>query len=144
MKDVSTTSIMLVDDHPMILRGYRSAIKREEGLSVAGDATSGEEALKVLESVVPDLIVVDLAMAEMDGFELTRRIRERLPDLPILVISMYGDPAHIREAVAAGANGYLLKEEAESGLFVDALREMLEAGTFFSEKVRNRYDPDTS
>lgn len=141
MTQHSTTGILLVDDHPMILRGYRSAIRRQQRLTVVGSTTSGEGALEILETTTPDLAVVDLAMSGMDGFELIRAIRDRLPDLPILVISMYGDPAHIREAVAAGADGYLLKEEAESGLFVDALMAMIEDGSFYSQKVLSRYEP---
>lgn len=130
---------MLVDDHPLILRGYASAVRREETLAVVGEATSGEEALDLLTVVSPQLVVVDLSMGGMGGFELIRRIRDRRPELPILVVSMYGDHAHIEEAVSAGADGYLMKAEAGSGLLVEAIVTVLDEGSFFSEDVRRRY-----
>jgi DNA-binding NarL/FixJ family response regulator len=100
--------VLVVDDHPMVREGLRSMLG-VDGVEVVAEAASGAEALREAALVQPDLVLLDLELPDMDGLAVLRRIREANARLAVLVVTMHQDVALVRRAVAAGANGYVLK-----------------------------------
>jgi DNA-binding NarL/FixJ family response regulator len=100
--------VLVVDDHPMVREGLRSMLGAE-GIEVAGEAGSGADGLQRAAELAPDLILLDLELPDMDGLSVLARLREQHPRLPVLVVTMHGDPQRMRRAVQAGAAGYVLK-----------------------------------
>ncbi len=103
--------ILVVDDHPLMLRGYRALVQLEPDLSICDEATSGYEALEKLYGVKPDLVVTDVSMKGLNGFELTRRIKGVWADLPVLVASSFARETHGQRARLVGARGFIEKNE---------------------------------
>ena len=100
--------VLVVDDHPMVREGLRSMLAGD-GVSVTGEAGSGAEALQRMAERDVDVVLLDLELPDMDGLTVLRRVRELDARLPVLVVTMHQDPALVRRAVEAGANGYVLK-----------------------------------
>lgn len=114
--------VLLVDDHAVVRQGLRSYLESFGDIVIAGSAASGEEALGLLESMPPDVAVVDLLMpGGMDGFEAIRRVRGRSPHTQVVVLSGYSDDARVLAALRAGAIGYVRKE-AEPEVLLAAVR----------------------
>ena len=101
--------VLIVDDHHVVREGLRRMLEMENGIQVIGEARSGEEAIAKAVSLSPDVIVMDLKMPGMDGITATREIKERLPDVGILVLTLYAED-FVKQAVEAGVSGYLLKD----------------------------------
>jgi DNA-binding NarL/FixJ family response regulator len=102
--------ILIVDDHGMVRFGLRGYLQSTPGLHVAGEAASAEEALTLLETLNIDVVLMDLALPKMSGAEATRLIKQRYPDVQVLVLTSFLDDDHILPAIRAGARGYLLKD----------------------------------
>lgn len=115
-------------------QGLAALLRQHTDLLVAGEAANGVEALAQLESVKPDIVVADLTMPLMNGVELARRIKERSPKLPVLILSMHSDPVGVTRALRAGASGYILKESMIEELTF-AIRAVAEGGLFLSPQV---------
>lgn len=114
--------VLLVDDHPVVRQGLRSYLESFGDIVVTGSAASGEEALTLLESCLPDVAVVDLLMpGGMDGFQTLRRVRGLSPHTQVVVLSGYSDDARVLAALRAGASGYVRKE-AEPEVLLAAVR----------------------
>jgi two-component system response regulator NreC len=113
--------VLVVDDHAVLRTGLRLMLEREGDIDCVGEAGSAEEALRAVERVRPALVLTDLEMPGMGGLEGVTRIRERHPELPVLVLSMHDDPEEVRGAFEAGASGYVLKTAADEEL-VRAIR----------------------
>lgn len=106
--------ILLVDDHPMVLKGLRLFLSTREEIVILGEAQNGEEALEKVEELRPDVVLMDLMMPVMDGVEATRRIKATHPEVKVVVLTSFSDQDHVLPAIRAGAEGYQLKEiEAE-------------------------------
>lgn len=116
-----TVRVLVVDDHAVLRSGLRLLLEREPGLEFAGDASSAEEALRSLERTQPDIVLLDLQMPGIGGFEGAKRIRDRRPGVRVLVLSMHDEADDVRRAFAAGADGYLVKTAADEEL-VRAIR----------------------
>ena len=101
--------LVLADDHRMLREGLRRSLE-EQGLSVVGEASDGEEAVRLARELEPDIVVMDLSMPVLDGIEATRRIRETTPDTKVVVLTMHGDADMVQRAIRAGAVGYLVKD----------------------------------
>ncbi len=101
--------VVIVDDHELLRTGTRRIFEEAAGYDVVGEAADGDEALAVIDTVRPDVALVDIRLPSMNGIELARRIGERHPQTTIIVLSAYDDPDYVRAAVAAGVSGYLLK-----------------------------------
>jgi DNA-binding NarL/FixJ family response regulator len=129
-----TVRILLADDHDLVRQGMRAILDREPGWVVCGEATTGREALAKALELKPDVMVVDIGLPEMNGLEVTRRVRESL-HVAVLVVTVHSSDQVVQEAIRAGANGYLLKADAGWTL-PHAVRAILRDGTFFSERVR--------
>ena len=101
--------VLVVDDHPMVLEGLRRVLELETDIQVVGEARSGEEAIEKAVSLAPDVITMDLKMPGMDGIMATREIKQRVPGVDILVLTLYAED-FVKQAIEAGASGYLLKD----------------------------------
>ena len=113
--------VLLVEDHAFVQEGTRRLLEREPDMCVVGEAGDGAVAVAMVSELDPSLVLMDIAMPEMDGIEATRRIRALKPDLPILILSAYDDDEYVFALVEAGAAGYLLKDIRGDQL-VDAIR----------------------
>lgn len=130
----AASRVLLVDDHPIVRQGLRRLISNEPGLAVCGEAESVREARQAIRDQQPDVVVVDLSLKEGDGLELVKDVRAHHPGLPILVLSMYDESVFAARLLAAGANGYIMKQAA-SDQFIAALRQVLAGRTYLSESA---------
>lgn len=126
--------IIIAEDHKIVRQGLRMILESEPDMEVVAEAGTGVEAVRLAEELVPDLMLVDIMMPDMDGIEVIRLFAERRPDLPVLVLSMHGERQFILETLGAGAKGYLLKECAASEL-VAAIHNIVSGGVYLSQKV---------
>ncbi len=124
--------IVLADDHVLIRQGLRSLIEGVDDLEVVGEAADGLELLKVLETVAPQMVILDISMPNMRGIEAIREIRTRRPETKILILSMHKEYLH--HALSAGTNGYLLKEDADRDLFY-AIAQIRQGRTYISPRL---------
>ena len=113
--------ILLADDHAMVRKGFRLILEAQTDMSIVGEAGNGREALEQAEKLHPDVIVMDVAMPELNGIEATRRLAATSPRSRVLALSMHKDSVYVREILRAGARGYLLKDSIDSDL-VSAVR----------------------
>jgi DNA-binding NarL/FixJ family response regulator len=111
--------ILLVDDHPVVRQGLRTLLEGQSGWEVVGEASDGVEALDKADSLQPDVLVLDVTMPGMNGLEACRLLRQRAPDVEILFVTQHDSPQMMREALDAGARGYVVKS--------NAARDLLEA-----------------
>ncbi|HEY6228764.1 MAG TPA: response regulator transcription factor [Verrucomicrobiae bacterium] len=102
--------IILVDDHPVVREGLRSILSSFPEVIVVGEAGSGREAIDVARELKPDVVVMDISMPEMSGIEATAALRRELPEIKVLALSMHENLAYIKQSLAAGARGYILKD----------------------------------
>jgi len=109
-------SVLLVDDHALVRRGFRRMLEDDPGIAVVGEAGDGAEAVRLARTLKPDVIVMDSAMPQMGGLEATRKIRELLPHAAVLMLSMHSEDTLVRQAMDAGARGYVLKNAANLDL----------------------------
>ena len=107
--DPAPIRLMLADDHKMLREGLRRSMV-ERGFDVVGEARDGAEAVELANALRPDVILMDVSMPEIDGVEATRQIRERQPDVRIVMLTMHADQDVLADAIRAGANGYLVKD----------------------------------
>lgn len=115
--------ILLVDDHALVRRGFRRMLEDETSFQVVGEASDGLEAVARAEELRPDVVVMDCALPQINGVEATRRILGKLPDTAILMLSMHSEDTLIRQALAAGARGYILKNAMDLDL-VSAIKKV--------------------
>jgi DNA-binding NarL/FixJ family response regulator len=131
------TTVLLVDDHPVVRQGLRGMINAEPDLAVVGEAGSGAEAIVMAESLRPDVILMDLRMPGVDGVTATERILAALPQTRIVVVTTYESDTDILRAVEAGAAGYLLKDATRAEL-ADAVRDAARGKTVLAPTVADR------
>lgn len=129
--------IYLVDDHPVVRRGYAAIINGSTGMKVCGEASSGREALGEIPECEPDLVVVDVAMEEMSGIELIKHLRAQQCDVPVLVISVHDEALYAERALEAGAMGYVKKAEADV-VIVEAIRGILNGRLYLSDDMNTK------
>jgi DNA-binding NarL/FixJ family response regulator len=129
--------LLLVDDHSVVRQGLRMLLSAEPDFEIVGEATSGRQAFQVVEQLAPDVIIMDLAMPLLNGMEATRQIASKFPASKVIALSSYQDTEHVRQALACGAAGYVLKNAAASDL-VEAVREVNKGEAYFSPIVARR------
>jgi len=125
---------MLADDHAVVRDGLRALLEGGNDLQVVGVAGNGREAVSEALRLRPDIVIMDIAMPELDGVEATRRIVERSPETRVLILSMYLSAEHIYRALQAGAQGYVLKESAGEEV-VDAIRALRAGKRYLSHRI---------
>lgn len=110
------TRVLIADDHAVVRAGLRALVKGDPGLELVGEASGGLEALQLAETLRPDILVLDLSMPDLDGIQVTRQIRSSLPEARVLILTVHEDETLAREALRAGASGYIIKQAAEAEL----------------------------
>lgn len=108
--------VIIADDHAIVRTGLRALIKSESAMELIGEATGGYEAIELVEKMMPDVLVLDLSMPDLDGIAVTKKLKPQFPDLRILILTLHEDEALLRAALKAGAAGYILKRAAETEL----------------------------
>jgi NarL family two-component system response regulator LiaR len=116
-------SVLVVDDHPVVRQGLRTFLSLQDGIELAGEAADGVEAVAQAEELLPDVVLLDLVLPELDGIEAIRRIRAISPSTRVIVLTSYGEDEKIFPAIKAGAAGYLLKD-MEPVELADAIRRV--------------------
>jgi DNA-binding NarL/FixJ family response regulator len=129
--------VLVVDDHPIVRQGLALLINRESDLVVCGEAEDAGAALQAVASMKPDIMVVDISLNGPDGIDLLKDIRTRHPGIPVLILSMHDESVYAERALRAGAQGYIMKQEATEKVLV-ALRRILAHEIYVSERVANR------
>ena len=127
----SPFSILLADDHVMFRRGVRRIIQSIGDVEVVGEAGDGFELLELLKKTSPQLVILDISMPNLRGLEATREIKIINPDVKVLILTMHKDKEYLYHAFSAGAEGYLLKEDADSEL-ISAIDTLRRGGTYIS------------
>jgi len=125
-------TVLLADDHRLVRLGFRRMLEDEPDIEVVGEADNGLQAIELAEQLRPTVAVVDMAMPELDGVQAILEIRRRAPEAKILVLSMYSEDSYVRNAVQAGARGYLLKNAMDMDL-VSAVRTVASGQKCFAE-----------
>src|SRR5580692_12805139 len=135
--DPAKRTVFIVDDHPIIRQGLALLINREPDLTVCGDAEEAGSALRLIEELKPDLVVVDISLSGPDGLDLLKSIRARDANLPVLILSMQDESLYAERALRAGANGYIMKQEATERVLV-AIRQILGGEVYVSERMAKK------
>jgi DNA-binding NarL/FixJ family response regulator len=126
--------ILLADDHTVMRNGLRLLLERQPHLQVVGEAADGRQAVALSESANPDVVIMDIAMPNLNGIEAARQIVNRSPRTAIAILSMHSDESYVIRAMKAGARAYLLKDSAEADLLA-AVRALTEGKSFFSPAI---------
>src|ERR1700761_6002125 len=126
--------VLIVDDHPIVRQGLRRMIEPEPDLVVCGEVQTEREARTAIRALAPDVVIVDISLAQGDGLELVRDVHAQQPDLPMLVLSMHDELIYAERLLAAGASGYIMKNAGSHPLLI-ALRKVLEGETYLSESL---------
>jgi DNA-binding NarL/FixJ family response regulator len=129
--------VLLVDDHPVVRQGLALFIDRESDLTVCGQANDATSALQVIRNSTPDFVVLDISLEGPDGLELLKILRAEYPKLPVLVLSMHDELLYAERALRAGANGYIMKQEATDRVLT-AIRHILGGDVYLSDRLTKR------
>ena len=127
--------ILLADDHTVMRAGLRLLLERHEDFEVVGEASDGRQAVDIATELKPAVVVMDIAMPQLNGVEAARQILSRDPETAIVMLSMHSDESYVLRSLKAGARAYLLKDSAEADL-VSAIQAIIEGKSFFSPGVR--------
>jgi two-component system response regulator NreC len=127
-------NVLLVEDHAIVRQGIKSLLEEEADIIVVGEAGDGSQAVRLVEQLRPDIVLMDLSMPGMDGVEATRQIRARFPDIRVVVLSMHENEEYVFRVLRAGASGYVLKRATTSELVL-ALRAVAAGSTFLSPAI---------
>ena len=128
--------VFLVDDHPVVRQGLSLLIDREPDLVVCGAADGAGPALSAMENTQIDLLVLDISLEGPDGLDLLKTIRSKHPRLPVLILSMHDELIYAERAMRAGANGYIMKQEATEKVLI-AIRRILQGKVYLSDRLTN-------
>ena len=126
--------IVVADDHAVMRRGLRLILEQQADFQVLGEANDGREAMSMVESLRPDVAVLDITMPNLNGIDAARQISAKQPGVAIVILSMHADEGYVLRALKAGARAYLLKESPEAD-FIQAVRAVSEGKAFFSPAV---------
>jgi DNA-binding NarL/FixJ family response regulator len=127
-------SVLLVDDHSLVRRGFRRMLEDEDDIRVVGEASDGEEAVKLARSLKPQVIVMDCALPGINGLQATRKILQLLPETLVLMLSMHTEETWVRQAIDAGARGYVLKNAMDLELS-SAIRRLVKGETILDGQL---------
>jgi two-component system response regulator NreC len=123
--------IVLADDHILVRRGIKKIITADSSMQVVAEAGDGLELMEVLQEITPHLVILDISMPRLNGLAAAAKIKQLYPDIKMLILSMHRSKEYLRQALAAGVNGYLLKEDADVALFA-AIEAVRRGQTFVS------------
>ena len=136
-RSTAKARVLLVDDHPVVRRGLALMIDAESDLAVCGEADDFEHALESVARLTPEVAVVDISLSGRSGIDLIKELRNKAPELPILVLSMHDESLQAERALRAGAKGYIMKREATANV-IGAIRHVLKGGIYLSDRMSAR------
>jgi len=128
--------VLLVDDHPIVRQGLALLIDRENDLSVCGEAEGAHSAFHAVATLRPDIVVLDISLSGPDGLDVLKEIRAKTTHLPVLILSMHDESIYAERAMRAGANGYIMKQEATEKVLI-AIRRILQGEVYLSDRLTN-------
>jgi two-component system response regulator NreC len=126
--------ILIADDHGIVRKGLRLQLEQNSDFEVVGEATEGREAVKMAEELVPDVVIMDIAMPNLNGIQATTQLVKKNPQIGVIILSMYSDETYLMRTLAAGAKGYLLKDSADVDLH-RAVEVVAQGKPFFSPAI---------
>jgi two-component system, NarL family, response regulator NreC len=126
--------VLIADDHGVVRQGLRALLEKSREVVVVGEAADGRDAVRLASELNPDIIVMDIAMPLLNGIDATTQITTRLPDVNVIILSMYSDESYVLRALSAGAKGYLLKDSAETDI-LPAVQAVAQGRPFFSPMI---------
>ncbi|HKD95874.1 MAG TPA: response regulator transcription factor, partial [Gaiellaceae bacterium] len=132
-----STRVLIVDDHAVVRSGLRLLLEAEEGIEPVGEAGTARDAIFQARTLHPDVILLDIVMPDQTGLEALPQLKHENPDAKVLILSMQDEPRYVREAFAAGASGYVLKEAADNEV-VAAIREVAGGGRYVNPELGAR------
>jgi len=130
-------TVLLADDHIVVRQGLRALLVAEEDIDIVGEADNGRQAIQLVKKLLPDVVVMDIAMPVLNGLEATRQITRAVPNTKVLILSSYCDDEYVQQLTEAGAAGYLVKQTAANDL-LKAIREANKGNAFFSPSIAKR------
>jgi two-component system response regulator NreC len=131
---MSKASVLLVEDHIVVRQGIKALLSDEPDLEIVGEADNGREALQAVMELQPNLVLMDISMPGLNGIEATRQIRQRYPEVKVIVLSMHANEEYVFQVLRAGASGYVLKQ-SDSSEVLTAIRAALAGGSFLSPPI---------
>lgn len=131
---MSKIRVLLADDHTIVRQGLRALLDSQEDIEVVGEAEDGRQAFEKTKELVPDVVVIDITMPNLNGIEATRQIKKLNPEIKVLVLTVHDNEEYIHQILQAGASGYLLKESAVTDL-VSAINAVKKGGIFLSPAI---------
>lgn len=135
---IKNIKILVVDDHLMFLEGIRSLLNGEKDIEIIDIVSNGYKALEILKQKKVDVVITDLSMPDINGFELIKKIQKNYPGISTLVLSMHSEPMTISKLIKQNVNGYLLKN-AEKNELLKAIRLLSNGENYFSEEIKQKY-----
>jgi len=138
MNSENRITVLLADDHTILREGLRKLLESESDIEVSGEAATGRKAVALARALRPDVVVMDIAMPQMNGLEATRQILKGVPGAKVLILSAYSDDAYVERVTELGAVGYLIKQTSAQFLS-EAIREVEKGNTFFSPGIAKRF-----
>ena len=129
--------VLLADDHNVVRQGLHALFVTEEDIEIVGEACTGRQAVQMAKKLMPDVVVMDIAMPLLNGLEATRQITNQVPTAKVLILSTYSDDEYVQQLTEAGAAGYLVKQTAANDL-LKAIREAHKGNAFFSPSIAKR------
>jgi two-component system response regulator NreC len=133
--------ILLADDHAVVRDGVRALLEKQPDMAVVGEAGDGREAALMAEEQQPDVVVMDIAMPNLNGIDATRRILASHPQTGVVILSMHQDESYVLRSLKAGAKGYLLKDSLRSDI-LDAIRAVAQGRSFLTRKISRMMQED--
>ena len=129
--------VLLVDDHPVLRKGLAQLINQDPRLAVCGEAEDAPRAIKAIETLKPDFVIMDISLKHGDGIELLKTVKPQFPDLPVLVLSMHDETLYAERSLRAGAMGYLMKDDPAEQVLL-AIWRVLAGEIFLSNRMKSR------
>ena len=127
-------TVLLAEDHLIVREGFRGLLKGEHAIEIVGEAATGRQAVQLAKKLRPAVVIMDIAMPQLNGLEATRQILKAVPATKVIMLSAHADHAYVEQAGAAGASGYLIKQTSSHAL-CEAIREVQKGNTFFSSSI---------
>ncbi len=128
------TRVVIADDHAIVRAGLRALLVEEAEFELVGEAVGGYETIELVEKTNPDVLILDLSMPDLDGISVTRKVKPQFPNLKILILTLHEDEALLKEAIKAGAAGYILKRAAEAEL-ISAIQVILRGDLYIDPSL---------
>jgi len=137
MKTPNRITVLLAEDHMIVREGLKKLLDGERDIEVVGEATTGRQSVEMFLKLRPQVIIMDIAMPQLNGLEATRQIRHEIPDAKVLILSAHSDDAYIERMMELGAAGYLIKQTS-AHVLSEAIREVAKGNTYYSPSVSKK------